>query len=149
MAKVIAIKNQLFKGNFTVGKWNIFDCRLMHFILAKYRDSGPYTYKYTVKMYTTEPLKTDAYLPDKTWTITFNSEVDAHTVSEDTIYVIDENSHKVEGLTFTTKDKKVEVHAPTLGYDRGKTYTLHVTPAVQSSNGIALKQESTKVFTIQ
>lgn len=112
-------------------------------------DSGTYTYKYTVKMYTTEPLKTDAYLPDKTWTITFNSEVDAHTVSEDTIYVIDENNHKVEGLTFTTKDKKVEVHAPTLGYDRGKTYTLHVTPAVQSSNGIALKQESTKVFTIQ
>ena len=116
---------------------------------GKYTSSS--AWKSVVKLYgekSNEPVG-ETYLPNKKWTITFSNDVDESSVTKESIYVLDENGKKVEDLSFKTIGDKVEVNAPAAGYDAGKTYTLHITSAVQSAKGISLKEERSKVFTIK
>lgn len=108
-------------------------------------------YKATVKLYG-EKVNTPVektYDTDKPWTITFNKDVNENTVSNETIYVIDDAGIKVDGLSFNTQANKVEVKAPAAGYVSGKTYTLHVTTGVQSLSNVANKKAETRKFTIK
>ena len=116
-----------------------------------YTSSNYEDYKSVVKLYGEKSDKPvgETFLPNKKWTITFNSDVNEESVSDASIYVLDETGNKVDGLSFTTIGDTVEVYAPATGYDTGKTYTLYVTKAVQSTKEISLKEERTKVFTIK
>ncbi|BAQ10057.1 endo-beta-n-acetylglucosaminidase [Bacillus sp. OxB-1] len=86
---------------------------------------------------------------DKTWTITFNSPVDAATVNLNTIYVTDASGVKQSGALTVSNDKtQVTVAPPAGGYAHSATYTLHITSAVRGENGKFLSGLIQKRFTI-
>ncbi len=97
-------------------------------------------------------MSKDAYLiAQKIYSgqITFNNDVDQNTVTSDTVYILNRNGEKVDGITFKTKNDQVEVYAPEKGYTSGEAYTLHITDNVQSVKGVSLKEAKMKKFTIK
>lgn len=77
------------------------------------------------------------YPVNKAWTITFSSEVDAKTVTDDSISV--ENQ---KGDAVTIQKEIVGAYTP------GK-YTLHIKPDFKSVNGTSLGEGATKEFIIK
>ena len=84
---------------------------------------------------------------NKQWTITFSMDVDAKTVNNSTVYVMDENGNKLD-QPLTVENRKVIVHAPINLYKAGN-YVLHVENNVKSITGEVLKAGQTKAFLIQ
>ena len=86
---------------------------------------------------------------DKKWTITFSKAVDRTTVTSDTLYVTSAIGKKQQmSVTYSESDHKVHIAAPTNGYTKGETYTLHISDAIQNVDGTTLKSSITKQFTI-
>ncbi|MFJ8064794.1 DUF5050 domain-containing protein [Psychrobacillus sp. NPDC096426] len=88
---------------------------------------------------------------NKTWTITFNQEVDPSSIKKENILVKTENG---ENVTVTlqvdpTSAKKVLVQAPSNGYKNNTNYTLFIQNVKAKVSGKTLKTASTKNFYIQ
>ena len=95
-------------------------------------------------LFPTTGFAADMVSPDKVWTITFNTEMDASTFDKG-IYVENEDGQRVD-VSFSEKGKKVAVSADA-GYGHG-TYTLNVTTAVQSEAGVALADPAQQTFEV-
>ncbi|EGQ26811.1 hypothetical protein HMPREF9372_1202 [Sporosarcina newyorkensis 2681] len=88
--------------------------------------------------------------PSKTWTITFNQEVDPLSLTKENIFVKTSTGDFVP-VTIQldrTDAHKVQVYAPTGGYDTNQNYTLTVRK-VSSKLGLPLKESKTKDFHVQ
>ncbi|MBA2175322.1 hypothetical protein H0266_10480 [Halobacillus locisalis] len=85
----------------------------------------------------------------KTWTITFNTEIDPTTVNEDSIKVSDLEGNMVGVQVDVISDKVVEVRSPSTGYEQGSTYLLRVSSGILSEEGVPLKEEIVLDFTIR
>lgn len=86
--------------------------------------------------------------PTKSWTIQFNSAVDAHTVNEQTIYVTNNTQEEDIAVTHTVDGDTVHV-SRVKPYNAGHTYTLVITNGVKSTTQLALAEQIEKKFTIQ
>lgn len=88
--------------------------------------------------------------PDKPWTVTFNKPVNKDTVSDSTIYIKDSiGVTQKNEITYSDSDRKVHIAPPAGNYRNGETYTLHITQAVQNTDGNPLKVPVTKTFSIK
>lgn len=85
---------------------------------------------------------------DKIWTVSFNKPVDPASVHANSVYVTDQKGNKVVTYSVPYGDK-VMIPSPTEGYIGGQTYTLHITNAVRNSDGVSLKENIRKNFTIE
>ncbi|WP_234117478.1 N-acetylmuramoyl-L-alanine amidase [Clostridium hydrogenum] len=84
----------------------------------------------------------------KTWSIKFNSKVDASTVNSKTILVYDNNNNIVNvGISYDENTNEVIVSPPSSGYENGEKYTIEVTNGVKSDSGKALKALTIMNFT--
>lgn len=115
------------------------------------------SFKKVVDKYTTEyivmPEKKN--IPkNKTWTVTFNKELNSSAIEKDSVLVIDEKDNKVSiSLKVDSKNKKkLMVIPPKAGYKEGKTYALIVRKGIQGKEilkRMKLKEEVVMYFTIK
>ena len=78
---------------------------------------------------------------DHTFKITFNSDVNVHSVTNDSVYVMDANGKKVERLEFSydKANKQLSVINPSK-YVENRKYYLYVTSDVKSATNTFLQQ---------
>ena len=78
---------------------------------------------------------------DHTFKITFNSDVDVHSVTNDSVYVMDANGKKVVGLKYSydKANKQLSVINPSK-YAENRKYYLYVTSDVKSATNTFLQQ---------
>ena len=88
--------------------------------------------------------------PSKVWTVTFNSEVDRATITDQTVYVM-QGDKKVSGIStrLGTDKKTILISSPSRGYLYGETYTLYLEDGLKSTDGINLSEKTKYVFTIK
>lgn len=88
--------------------------------------------------------------PDKVWTISFNQNVDAASLSAGYVYVKDSsgNSIAVSTKVDPTNPKQIIV-TPKTSYDLGKTYILTVSKALENEKGSTLSDDVNLQFTIK
>lgn len=84
--------------------------------------------------------------PNKVWTVTFNDMVSTASVTNNTMYVLNEKGEKV-AVTYTVDKTKVKVQ-PVKNYTSGETYTLWVKD-VKSTTGKIIGKYETLKFTIK
>lgn len=89
--------------------------------------------------------------PDKTWTITFNSNVDYNFVNSNYISVqtLSGKAVDVSVSVEPTNQKKVDVSPKGSNYLLGQTYILTIKQGFSDENGHALKQDKVMQFTIK
>lgn len=85
---------------------------------------------------------------NKTWTITFNKEVNKASIDNTSIYVESENDRLVNPVEIGSEPNKVIVKAPIGGYEIGETYTLYIKD-IKSKDGETLTKSVKMDFTIQ
>ncbi|HEX3075635.1 MAG TPA: choice-of-anchor D domain-containing protein [Lachnospiraceae bacterium] len=85
---------------------------------------------------------------DKVWSFNFKGSMDAATITEDNLYVLDAKGNKVK-VTLRCKGKKVTITPAKDSYKPGETYTMYFTTNVKYSNGEALKSGKAYQFTIK
>ncbi|MCI2253120.1 Ig-like domain-containing protein [Domibacillus sp. PGB-M46] len=73
---------------------------------------------------------------DKTWTIKFTTNLDASSINEDNLFIVNADGEKVE-TAFTVDENLVKV-SPKADYVNGQ-YTLYISPDIKSVKGKALK----------
>lgn len=90
---------------------------------------------------------------DYQWAIKFNDELNASSVNESNIFVVDNEGYLVKGGTVSLSSddrQKVYVSAPAgTGYEAGKTYTLYINDNIESVKGHKLSPKVKMSFTIQ
>ncbi|UFJ40078.1 S8 family serine peptidase [Brevibacillus humidisoli] len=85
----------------------------------------------------------------KTWTIRFNDEVDPDSVTNETVYVVDETGQVLDQtVTIGADNKSIIVEEPAGGFLNGQRYDLIITDRVVSRSGEKLKQSIRMTFTI-
>lgn len=82
----------------------------------------------------TETVISKKQMPDKSWTVTFNGTLDAATVTEDSVYVLDSKGNSVE-VTLKSSGKSITVNAPAGYYKNGESYTLYMTSNIKYKSG--------------
>lgn len=84
------------------------------------------------------------------WTITFNTKIDEKTVSDKSIYVLQE-SKRVSGfsLSVSSNKKSVTVVPPAKGYLYGKSYTIYIEDSIKSFTGHKMKQRLKYEFSVK
>lgn len=89
--------------------------------------------------------------PDKTWTITFNSNVDYNFVNSNYISVqtLSGKAVDVSVSVEPTNQRKVDVSPKGANYLLGQTYILTIKQGFSDENGHALKQDKVMQFTIK
>jgi len=89
--------------------------------------------------------------PDKTWTITFNSNVDYNFVNSNYISVQTLSGKAVDASVSVepTNQKKVDVSPKGSNYLLGQTYILTIKQGFSDEKGHALKQDKVMQFTIK
>lgn len=81
------------------------------------------------------------------WTVRFSDDVDASTINNSSIFVVDKDGYLVEGVTATispSNSKEILISAPSAGYKSGENYTLYIRDSIKS---LADKKLSSKVKT--
>ena len=93
--------------------------------------------------------ETESVFPNKTWKVTFNTEMDYSNVYE-AVFVRDENGDEVPLYIQPAKDKRsMEVTEEYIdSFQKGKRYTLHITTDLTSQKGVPLEETVTKEFRI-
>ncbi|MGM9948923.1 MAG: Ig-like domain-containing protein, partial [Lysinibacillus sp.] len=104
-------------------------------------------YSYTLTMVQPAPVK--SYAQHKTWTVTFNRSLDARSVNDQTVYVLDSAGEHVKDVTLSIDKKTLSIHAPAAGYAPGASYTLVITGGIKAANGKAMTSGQTKKFKIK
>ena len=109
--------------------------------------SGSYktTMDVVVNNYKENPEQVDI-APNKVWTITFNDNVSTSSLTNNTMYVLNEKGEKV-AVTYSVDKMKVKVQ-PVKNYTSGETYTLWVKD-VKSTTGKTIEKYETLKFTIK
>jgi len=88
--------------------------------------------------------------PNKTWTITFNKEVNPSSIHASSVYVLDQFGEKKHGAITVSSDRKsVIITAPIEGYTPSETYTLYITNSIKDDLGKPLSKNIQKKFTIE
>ena len=114
-------------------------------ILAHSPNYGEYSYTLTM----VRPVRIMSYAKDKTWTVTFNKTLDAQSVTDRTVHVLDPAGQQVEGVTLSIDKKKLSIHAPAAGYGSGGPYTLVITSGIKAADGKQVTSGQTKQFNIK
>lgn len=96
----------------------------------------------------TETQAETTYSADKVWTVTFTSELNPDTITNETVYIEDADGTKLEKIKFTFDDTKKRLYIDVLNDYKPGQYTLHITNKVTSKQGKQLKAATTKAFTI-
>lgn len=87
---------------------------------------------------------------NKTWTITFNKEVNPSSIHASSVYVLDQFGEKKHGAITVSSDRKsVIITAPIEGYTPSETYTLYITNSIKDDLGKPLSKNIQKKFTIE
>ncbi|MCI2253880.1 hypothetical protein L2D08_05825 [Domibacillus sp. PGB-M46] len=126
---------------------------------------GTFTVSFSFKEGSSQPKKPDVsgewevwkkndrvVAADYKWTIGFNKELKASSVNGESIFVVNEDGYKVEGINVSlAEDKeKVYVSAPAgTGYESGKKYTLYISDGVQTEKGSKLGKRTKMTFTVE
>lgn len=108
---------------------------------------SPGEYSYTLTMIQPAPIK--SYARNKTWTVTFNRTLDACSVNDQTVYVLDSAGAHVKDVALSIDKKKLSIHAPAAGYSPGESYTLVITSSIKAANGKPMTSGQTKKFKIK
>lgn len=97
-----------------------------------------------------DPVDYEFVRDSKEWKVTFNTTLLSSSVSEDTVYVVDHNGNKVEGIEVRLSNDrtKVYVDAPESDYKGNQFYKLKVTDGVKSSTGTKMKDPVEKIFQV-
>ncbi|SDJ25457.1 Ig-like domain-containing protein [Salimicrobium halophilum] len=85
--------------------------------------------------------------PEKTWTVEFNTSMDAGSFTKDYVYVVDDHNAKVSGVTVIAEGNTLEVQPPEGGYVPGDYY-LYVENGVRDSADSTLKEGVYQSFTV-
>ncbi|WP_162785041.1 beta-propeller domain-containing protein [Bacillus sp. P14.5] len=87
-------------------------------------------------------------LSDKTWNLEFSQPLKK--LSEDAIYVKDQNGEKISvKITMSDDRKSVLVHPPEDGYStETESFTLHISSEVKSSLGLPVRGDNTVEFAV-
>ncbi|BAH07788.1 Ig-like domain-containing protein [Clostridium kluyveri] len=85
---------------------------------------------------------------NKSWTIKFNKELNASTVIEQNIQVLDSDEQMVPITLSLSSDNLSITLSPDSNYEKGKTYTLCIKKSVTSKDGCQLLKEVRMEFTI-
>ena len=67
---------------------------------------------------------------NKIWIITFNSDLDIHTVTSNNVYIEDENGNKADVKVLLSGKNKIIVQPPANNFLSNHTYTLYITKRV-------------------
>ncbi|MFG6114845.1 Ig-like domain-containing protein [Halobacillus sp. MO56] len=86
--------------------------------------------------------------PDKSWTITFNTEIQQTNANKEAIFVKDSNGQQVENKIIID-GKQVIVEPPAEKYKPNHTYELHIEKNLTSSDGVEMAQPVIMPFTIE
>lgn len=84
----------------------------------------------------------------KEWTIKFNMTLDPSSISNQTIYVIDEWGYPVDVEVVCGEDSRNVVVKPVIPYKEGYTYELIISKEVRAASGASLKQPMRMRFSI-
>lgn len=85
--------------------------------------------------------------PKKSWSITFNQDVQESSVTEESVKIVDEQQNQL-AVSRKVEGKKITV-TPTETYSVNKIYTLIITNSVVSKKNKSLKKETTKRFMLK
>lgn len=98
-----------------------------------------------------EPVDYEYVRDDKEWRVEFNTALLDSSVSEDTVYVVDHNGKKVDGVEvrLNSDHTKVYVEAPGEGYEGVGFYKLVITDEVTSSKRVHMKEAVDKIFQVE
>lgn len=88
----------------------------------------------------------ESFPKNKMWTITFNEEVDASSVIDKNIYVVNENN-KRQAVSFSINKNEILVYAPNGNYKEGN-YTLEL-ENIKSVDGTTLNRKNIHHFSIE
>ena len=88
-----------------------------------------------------------AVAANKTWNINFSIPVNGDSVNNQTVYVLDANGTKVDGVTYEVQGSTVKVLAPENGYAKGQ-YKL-IVDKVKSLSQKTLKIKTEKKFSVE
>ncbi|MYL34875.1 hypothetical protein GLW08_15550 [Pontibacillus yanchengensis] len=90
----------------------------------------------------------DSFDEDKDWTVQFNTGMEVSNITDNFVYVIDEEGNKVSvSLDFDSNNEEISVNAPSTGYDSGE-YKLVIEP-LKSNQGVEMTKGITMPFTIK
>lgn len=74
----------------------------------------------------------------KDWTVTFNTDLDASSVNENSIYITNSQGTKIDA-TRTTTSKAINIK-PNQAYTQDQTYYLYIGSSLKSKNAVGLKK---------
>jgi exopolysaccharide biosynthesis protein len=86
---------------------------------------------------------------DKVWTIKFNTALSPATVTNENIYIQDENGVRQPVSVKINSDMKSAVVVPQSRYASGKSYQLVVTKYVRSMKGVPFRKDYSMTFKVQ
>ncbi|WP_209124256.1 Ig-like domain-containing protein [Alkalihalobacillus sp. BA299] len=75
---------------------------------------------------------------NKTWTFTFNNNINPLSIAPNSLYVLDSKGNNVNSLIINDNQQTVTVLPPPNRYLEGETYSIYFTSMLESSNGIPL-----------
>lgn len=86
-----------------------------------------------------ELVEIDTPVPiNKTWTITFNYELNPETITNESLFVLDSKGNKLTNFIVNDGRKNVTILPPTDNYATDETYVIYITPLVTSKSGKSL-----------
>ncbi len=89
--------------------------------------------------------------PKKAWSITFSKELDRNSLTDDSVYILNETGGKMPIARLLQKnDKTLEIHLINgLSYESGSTYYLFIEDIVRTKTGEQLSDPVQMKFTIE
>ncbi|SDI83504.1 hypothetical protein [Natribacillus halophilus] len=82
------------------------------------------------------------------WTLEFDEELAGDDISNDLIYVMDENNERQENVILISSPSQITVFPPPDGYDTGELYRLYIDPSLENEMGQSLEQGYKQSFYI-
>ncbi|WP_163099418.1 Ig-like domain-containing protein [Peribacillus alkalitolerans] len=86
--------------------------------------------------------------PVKSWTITFNGQVDEKTIKHTSVYIVDGANRKIPTVSRVSSGNKLII-SPETAYQAGHVYTLVINKSVRSSNQQYLKEHIFMPFALE
>ena len=87
--------------------------------------------------------------PQKTWTISFNMPMDANTVTNSNIYILDDNGQRLTSTVSLDDSGMAASVAPSSAYAPGEEYRLYITSGVASNKGVKLANQVIVPFVLR
>ncbi|QQK79479.1 hypothetical protein HUG20_06060 [Salicibibacter cibi] len=97
---------------------------------------------------TYEQLPTTDVHDRYSWTLEFDEDVSEEDVSNDLIYVVDEENERQDNVILISSPTQIQVLPPTDGYETGGLYHLYIDPSLESQSGSTLEQGYKQSFYI-